>query len=51
MLILLLGITRKHRISPKTIVMITVTKCRDQVTDQELVAQNDTKHVMVAPTV
>ena len=43
---------REHRISsPMAIVMITDTKCSDQVTDQELVAQNVTKHVMVASTV
>ena len=31
--------------------MIADRKCRDQVTDQELVAQNVTKHLMVAQTV
>ena len=51
MLILFLGTTRKHPISLVTIVMIIDTKCRDQVTDKELVAQNVTKNVMVAPTV
>ena len=51
MLILFLGTTRKHRISPMTIAMITEWKCRDQVTDQNMVAHNVTKHVMVAPTV
>ena len=40
MLYLLLGTTRTHRISPMTTVIITDRKCRDQVTDQELVAQN-----------
>ena len=51
MFIMFLGTTSKHRISPMTIAMITDIKCRDQLTDQELVAQNVTKHVMVAPTV
>ena len=44
MLILFLGITRTHRIS---IAMITDWKYYDQVTDQELVAHNVTKHVWV----
>ena len=48
-LILLLQTTHKHRIPPMTIVKITDWKCCDQVTDQELVAQNVTKHVMVVP--
>ena len=34
-----------------TIVMITDRKCLDQMTDQELVAHNVTKHVMIATTV
>ena len=51
MLIMLLETTRPHRIALMTIVMITERKCYDQVTDQELVAQNVTKHVMVATTV
>ena len=51
MLILFLGATRKHRISSMTIMIITDRKCRDQVTDQELVAQNVNKHVMIRPTV
>ena len=51
MLILLLGTTRTHRISIMTIAMITGRKYRDQVTDQELLPQNVTKHVMVRPTV
>ena len=46
-----LGTTRTHRISPMTIVMIIDWKCHDQVTDQELVAHNVTKHVLVATTV
>ena len=44
-------VLRTHRLSPMTIVMIIDRKCRDQVTDQELVAHNVTKHVTVAPTV
>ena len=45
MLILLLGITRQ--VYSKSVVTITNTKCRDQVSDQELSAQqNVTKHVM-----
>ena len=51
MLILFLGTTRTHRISPMAILMITDRKCHNQVTDQELVAHNVTKHVMVATTV
>ena len=51
MLILFLETSQKRRIFHMTIVMITDLKCRDQVTDQELVAHNVTKHVMVAPTV
>ena len=50
MIFLFIGTTRKHRISPMTIAMITDRTCHDQVTDQELVAQNLTKHVMVAAT-
>ena len=34
-----------------TIVRTTDRKCHDQLIAQELVAQNVTKHVMVAPTV
>ena len=51
MLILFLGTTRKYRISRMTSVIITDKICHDQVTDQELVAQNVVKHVIVAPTV
>ena len=40
MLILLLGTTGTHCISPITIAMITDWKCHDQVTDQKLVALN-----------
>ena len=45
---IILGTSRTHRISPMTIATITDWKCRDQVTDQELVAHNVTKHVIVA---
>ena len=49
MLILLLGTTRQ--VYSKNVVIITDTKCRDQVSDQELGAkQNITKHVIDPPT-
>ena len=47
----LLGTSRTHRISPTAIVMITGSKCRHQVTDQELVAQHVTRYVMVTTIV
>ena len=54
MLILLMshfmGDMRTILMVPKTIVMITNRKCRDQLIDLELVAQL-TKHVMVSTTI
>ena len=50
MLILLLGITRQ--VHPKNGVIITGSKCRVQVSNQELGAkQNVTKHVICLSTV
>ena len=50
MLDLLLVTTRKHHIIPIS-PMNTDRKSRDQVTDQELVAQYIIKHMMVATNV